>query len=108
MSLRVNAAILCVLVSSGSDTSCVSSPVPSVELGQESLCAEIPQAGNSAPVYQFLAEGRVDVLAPTQPLRLADENEISLRIHAPGLTKLESEQLVYPGIDDSLTPQPLN
>jgi hypothetical protein len=104
----VNAAILCVLVSSGSDTSCVSSPVPSVELGQESLRAEIPQAGNSAPVHQFLAEGRVDVLAPTQPLRLADENEISLRIHAPGLNKLESEQLVYPGIDDSLTPQPLN
>lgn len=45
--------------------------------------------------HPFLAEDRVEVVSPNQPLKLAEENELSLKIHVPGLSTLESNQTSY-------------
>jgi hypothetical protein len=87
----VNAAVLCVLLSSGQNSSCVTEPVSDVESGRETTPA-VAQSYPESQVRQFLAEGRVEVLALAQPLKLAEENEISLRIHAPGLARVSIEQ----------------
>ena len=87
----LSAAILCVVLSSGQKSSCVTEPVSDVESGRETTPA-VAQSYPESQVRQFLAEGRVEVLAPAQPLKLAEENEIALRIHAPGLTRVSIEQ----------------
>jgi hypothetical protein len=87
----VNAAILCVLLSSGQNSSCVTEPVSDMESTRE-MTPAVSQSYPESQVHQFLAEGRVEVLAPAQPLKLAEENEIALRIHAPGLTRVSIEQ----------------
>jgi hypothetical protein len=47
------------------------------------------------PPSTSAAQGRLDILAPSQKLKLAEENEVALQIHAPGLTKVETNQVQY-------------
>jgi hypothetical protein len=53
------------------------------------------QEVESGKVRLFRADGRLEVEAPLQSLRLAEEGEVPLRIHASGLAKVESQQLIY-------------
>jgi hypothetical protein len=45
-----------------------------------------------ASVKPFGADFRVDVIAPSKPVFLAEENEIELQVHAPGLSSVWIEQ----------------
>lgn len=56
----VNAAILCVLLSSGQNSSCVTEPVSDVESARETTPA-VFQSYPESQVHEFLAEGRVEV-----------------------------------------------
>ncbi len=45
--------------------------------------------------FPFSAPGRLDVVPPTHNLTLAEENEVFLQVHAPGLTAVEAKQVQY-------------
>jgi hypothetical protein len=92
-STLVNASVLCALISSRGNPA----PAPGSELRREAPLTEVSQSEDveSGKVRLFRAEGRVEVEAPSQSFRLAEEGEVSLRIHAPGLATVESQQLIY-------------
>jgi hypothetical protein len=68
-----------------------------MELGHEALLPAIQQEEGYEKLMRhvFPSPGRVDVIAPSKELKLAEENEVSLQIHAPGLTRLEVMQVQY-------------
>lgn len=90
----VRAAILCALISSGGNPVCVLLSTSGSEVGREAPLTEFSQveeAGSARSI--FLSPGRLDILPPSEPLKLAEENAISLQSHEPGLNKLEIQQV---------------
>jgi len=49
----------------------------------------------SPRVNVFLAPDRIEVIPPSTPLKLAEENELSLRIKSPGAVMMATEQAQY-------------
>ena len=84
----VHAAVICLLLSNCGSASCAVSP----DSGAEASQAE--QIG-SARGGIYLAPGRVDVIPPTTPIKLAEENEVPLHIQSPGLVEVETDQAQY-------------
>ncbi|WP_263416047.1 hypothetical protein [Terriglobus albidus] len=62
------------------------------------------QAASAKRPLPFSAPGRLDVIAPQHSLRLAEENEITLRPRVAGLTEVETLQVQY--IPDRMASQP--
>ncbi|HEY1213362.1 MAG TPA: hypothetical protein VGE93_06985 [Bryobacteraceae bacterium] len=56
------------------------------------LCGQI--ASTKRPPL-FSAPGRLDMAAPSHDFKLAEESEITLRPHAPGLTAVVTQQIQY-------------
>ena len=93
----VNVAILCSLLSSGGNPTCVTPSNPISEIKREvPLTTEFAQAEKAGSARRvFVAPGRLDVHPPSRPLKLAEENEVSLQSHQPGLTSVEIQQVQY-------------
>ena len=93
----VNAAVLCALISSGSNPACV---IPE-RSGQPQVQQRTTPNAAFAQTYvpkahlPFQAPGRLGVVTPSRSLSLAEENEVFLRVHARGLTEIETEQVQY-------------
>jgi hypothetical protein len=47
------------------------------------------------PRNLFIAKDRIEIINPSHPLKLAEENELTLRIHGAGLKKVETNQAQY-------------
>jgi hypothetical protein len=91
----VNTAVLCALISSGGNPECVTPINSTPQLRQEAPLPKIAQAESPRVHDVFAAQGRLDVLAPSRSLNLAEENEVALRIQTPGLTTVETQQVQY-------------
>ena len=93
----VNVAILCSLLSSGGNPTCVTPSNPISEIKREvPLTTEFAQAEKAGSARRvFVAPGRLDVHPPSRPLKLAEENEVSLQSHQPGLNSVEIQQVQY-------------
>jgi hypothetical protein len=92
----VNAVILCALIPNQAMHARAIALAPSFELSREAFVREASQTGQEEPnVHIFQANDRVEILAPEHNLKLAEENEIPIRIHFPGLVKIDSQQLLY-------------
>lgn len=96
----VNAAVLCALLTSGSDPNCVK-PIPEepaqpqsqqLEVQRQALASQVASSKRPLP---FSAPDRLDVAAPSHNVKLAEENEITLRPRVAGLTEVETEQVRY-------------
>ncbi len=103
----VNSLVLCALISSGSNPSCVAPPADS-GAGQSLLFKDVAQSEKSQQRHPFQANNRIEVVAPTHKLRLAQENDISLVIHAAGITKVETYQLRHMPDEPSKVPARLS
>lgn len=55
--------------------------------------SQVEEAGSASSI--FLSPGRLDILPPSEPLKLAEENAISLQSPEPGLNMLEIKQVQY-------------
>jgi hypothetical protein len=64
------------------------------ESGADSSQATIASPQKKEP---FFANGRIEAATPSGQLKLAEENEIPLRIHTQGLTRLHVTQSSYQG-----------
>jgi hypothetical protein len=91
----VNTAVLCALISSGGNPECVTPINSTPQLRQEAPLPKIAQAKSPRVHDVFAAQGRLDVLAPSRSLNLAEENEVAPRIQTPGLTTVETQQVQY-------------
>ncbi|WP_263416050.1 hypothetical protein [Terriglobus albidus] len=92
----INAAVLFALLTSGGDALCVSHMAPVQSQIQQARGIALPsQAAPSKKPPLFSAPGRLDMAAPSHDFKLAEESEITLRPHAPGLTAVETQQIQY-------------
>ncbi len=96
---RVSPRVTIMRPSGGSSNK--SSGEPNAESSSNCLPSETPSPGNErsapakAPNRAFPAYDRLEILSPERPLKLAEENEISLRIHGTGLTTLGTVQTQF-------------
>jgi hypothetical protein len=58
-----------------------------------SALAQAQASGNSIPRFQPIPGTPFEISAPKRPLKVAEENEIPLIIHSPGLTRVWVEEL---------------
>jgi len=87
--------MLCVLVSSASNSRCDGTPAPAELQVQELQLATAGQAITPKKPFPFPAPDRLDVIVPSHSLKVAEENELTLRPHAPGLTGVTIAQVKY-------------
>jgi hypothetical protein len=90
----VNSALLCALLSSGGNPACVVPTPAAPQVRPEGPHSAVAQAENPG-VHVFAVHGRLDVLIPQQSLKLAEKNQVPIQVHAPGLTKVEVQQIRY-------------
>jgi pimeloyl-ACP methyl ester carboxylesterase len=95
----VNAQILCLLIAAGSSPACGGPGDIGPEVRQSESRAALSQASSASPQRKdaFFTTGRIEAVAPIGNLKLAEENEIPLRIHTQGLTHLSISQTHYQG-----------
>jgi hypothetical protein len=92
----INAAVLCVLISSAGNPACIA-PASSAEVQRVSAVGEALQTKGLGQTKRplFAANDRIKIIAPSTSLKLAEENELSLSIHASSLVKVETDQAQY-------------
>ncbi len=98
---RVSPRVTIMRSSGGSSNN--SNREPNSESSSNCLPSETSSPGNkhpatgTAPRRAFPAYDRLEILSPESPLKLAEENELSLRIHGAGLTTLGTIQTQFRG-----------
>jgi hypothetical protein len=56
----------------------------------------VSRATQPAMQHSFEADDRVEILVPQRSLKVAEDNEVGIRIHSPGLTELHMDEINFP------------